>query len=153
MGVGTADDVLLVTVRLASLHHRARRFGGDHFVHVNLNCAVPPASDNSVIFSTVTDERNFAVGRDVPVQLLRHDARLEVVDLQLALVAANHELAVVLIKHHLGDVCREDILNDSDGLSSLGVPNLDVFLASHENFKSLLTESSAANRLVVCVFG
>ena len=64
-------------------------------------------------------------------------------------MTAENQFAVVLIKDHLSDFRREHILDDSDRLASLCVPNLYIFLASYKYFKALLAESSAANCFII----
>ena len=45
---------------------------------------------------------------------------------------------MVLIEGHLGDLRRENILHNTDRLSSPRIPHLDILLASNENLQSLL---------------
>jgi len=58
---------------------------------------------------------------------------------------------MVFIKYHLRNFCRrlEDILNNSNRLTSSGVPNLDTVFSSNINLETFLTKTSAADCFVI----
>lgn len=70
--ITATDDVLLVALRFASLHHLVGRLRAHRLIHVNFYGAVPSTCDDCVVVSAVADERNlgFAVVR---LQLLVHN--------------------------------------------------------------------------------
>ena len=55
----------------------------------------------------------------------------------------------MLIKYHLCKFTVEYILNDSDRLTSAGIPNLDVSLTSYKDLHTFFTETCTADCLVV----
>jgi len=68
-------------------------------------------------------------------------------------MTAKNQFAMVLIEDHMRDVSREHILDDSNRLAGPCIPNLDILLASYEDFKSFLAKLGAADCLVVGEIG
>jgi hypothetical protein len=68
-----------------------------YFVEVNFDDPVPAAGYNSVVRASVANEGYFALLRVVGVKSEDVDARNDVEDLHLTLVAAHDELAVVSV--------------------------------------------------------
>ena len=64
-------------------------------------------------------------------------------------MTANDELPVMLVEHHLCDIRREHVPDDTDRLTRTRIPDLDAPLAGHEYFQALLAEQSAANWLII----
>ena len=125
MPVRAADYVLLVTMGLAAHDVLAGFLELALLVSVDLDDAIPTGSDDRVVFLPVADEGDLAVGAVVGVKLVGHDAREKVEDFELAQVVAHDQLSVGVVEGEAGDVRVEDVLEDSDGLASLGVPDFD----------------------------
>ena len=138
--IGTADDVFLMTFGLASLDHLALRLGRHNFVQVDLDGTIPTAGDDRMVVSTVADEGNFTIKGVMFFELKRADTRLQVVNLDLALMTTENQFSMMLIENHLRDLCCKYILDHSNRFAGSGVPDLDVLLTSDENLKAFLTK-------------
>lgn len=111
---------------------------------MDLDGLVPGRRDDGVVLAAVTDERHLRrrhllsmllLGAHVPhvilvhalavaLQLTDHDAREQIEDLHLPIVAADDELAVLAVERHASDVLLEDVLEATSGLAVLCIPNV-----------------------------
>lgn len=89
------------------------------------------------------------------LKLLCHYARLQIINRQLTLIAANNKLSMVFIKHHLSNFCLslEDILDNSNRLASSGVPNLNRVFSCNINLETFLAETSTADCFIIGILG
>ena len=60
---------------------------------------------------------------------------------------------MILIKGHLRDVTIENVLDNTDWLAGLCVPNFDRSISCHEYFQAFFGENRLAYWVVVGVFG
>ena len=119
---------------------------------MDLDGAVPSTSDNCVVVSAVTDERNLSFSV-VRLQLLIHNSRLQVEDPEMAMVAAHDELAMVFVEDHLCDFIVEDVFDYAYRLARPSVPHLNILLTSYEDFQPFLAKNNSANGLIICKLG
>lgn len=147
--VVATDNVFPVAVGLAAHDAVFGLLVFQSLIFVDLDHLVPSTRNNRVILSTVPNVRNFSLLRIVPLDLVRHNSRQVIENLNLALMGAHDELSVLAVEFHARDVVVEYILEHADRFASASVPNLDRLSSSNIDLHSLMTELGTSNRVVI----
>ena len=103
-------------------------------VLVDLDGLVPGRGDDRQVFISIADEGDFCTlisttlilaFASMAFQLVDHDAREKIKDLDLSDMAADDQFAMFLIQSHAGDVALKAVFETSGWLAILCVPNVD----------------------------
>lgn len=107
-----------------------------YFINVNFDCFIPTSCNHSIIHSSVSDERNFALLWIMLIKNKWTNTRNKIINFDFSLMTTNYKFSVIWVQLHTGNIWRKNILNDSHGHTSSSIPNFYGSITSNINFKT-----------------